>query len=573
VKKNLLEHFPKSVKRFLDKKCGKNKELEQISDSIKSRSALYNLIFASTLLLASPLAAATPDDTLVQAMAIDDIISLDPAEVFEFTSTELIDNSYALLVRFNPDDPASVINELAQDWSVSDDRLTYRFHLREGVKFASGNPVSAHDVAFSFERVVKLNKSPAFLLTQFGLTPENVASKARAVDDLTFELTVDKPYAPSFVMSVMTSSVTAVVDKKLVEEKAEKVEPSDTYPYETDFGTAYLRDGYAGAGVYKIMNWRANEAVVLEANENFFGEAPKLKRVIYRHMRESAGQRLALQAGDVDVARTLEPGDLDAVSDREGIILTSSPKTRINYLSLNQKNEILSQPKVREALKYLVDYEGLEATIIKGIGMTHQNFLPLGQLGALEENPYSLNIEKAKELLKEAGYENGFNISMDVATGQPQMGIAESMQQTFAQAGIKLEILSGDSRQILTKCRARLHDICFSRWGSDYNDPHSNTSVFAANPDNSDDATVKTVAWRSGWDIPELTKQTEAALLEVDTAKRAELYEDIQRQVLADGPYVVILQQIEVAAHSSRVKDYALGLGVASSLVNKTYKE
>jgi len=537
------------------------------------RKLFCNLVFAASLIFTVPLRAATPNDTLVQAMAIDDIISLDPAEVFEFTSTELIDNSYALLVRFNPDDPSTVINELTRDWSISEDRLTYRFHLREGVQFASGNPVTAHDVAFSFERVVKLNKSPAFLLTQFGLTPENVAEKAKAVDDLTFELTVDQPYAPSFVMSVMTSSVTAVVDKKLVEEKAEKVEPSDSYPYDTDFGTAYLRDGYAGAGVYKIMSWRANEAVVLEANENFFGEAPKLKRVIYRHMKESAGQRLALQAGDVDVARTLEPGDIEAISGQNGFVLASSPKTRINYLSLNQKNEILSKPQVREALKYLVDYEGIEATIIKGIGVAHQNFLPVGQLGALSENPYSLNVEKAKALLKEAGYEQGFSISIDVASGQPQMGIAESMQQTLAQAGIRLEILSGDSRQILTKCRARLHEICFSRWGSDYNDPHSNTSVFAANPDNSDDAVIKTVAWRSGWDIPELTQQTQAALLEVDTEKRAKLYEDIQRQVLADGPYVVILQQIEVAAHSERVKNYKLGLGVASALVNTVHKE
>jgi len=537
------------------------------------RTLLRNLTFATCLLFATPLMAATPNDTLVQAMAIDDIISLDPAEVFEFTSTELIDNSYALLVRFNPDDPATVINELAQDWSVSDDRLTYTFKLREGVKFASGNPVTAHDVAFSFERVVKLNKSPAFLLTQFGLTPETVSSKAKAVDDLTFELTVDQPYAPSFVMSVMTSSVTAVVDKNLVEEKAEKVEPSESYPYDTDFGAAFLRDGYAGAGIYKIMSWRANEAVVLEANENFYGQAPKLKRVIYRHMKESSGQRLALQAGDIDVARNLEPGDIDAVSGQSGFTIVSSPKTRINYLSLNQKNEILAKPQVREAIKYLVDYEGIEATIIKGIGVTHQNFLPTGQLGALDENPYSLNVEKAKDLLAQAGYDQGFNISIDVGSGQPQMGIAESMQQTFAQAGINLEILGGDSRQILTKCRARLHEICFSRWGSDYNDPHSNTSVFAANPDNSDDAVTKTVAWRSGWDIPELTKQTEAALLEVDTAKRAKLYEDIQRQILADGPYVVILQQIEVAALSGHVKDYKLGLGVASAIVANTYKE
>jgi len=519
-----------------------------------------------------PSRSATPDDTLVQAFALDDIISLDPAEVFEMASVEIIANSYALLVRFNPDDPVNVLPELATDWSVSDDGLRYQFNLREGVKFASGNPLTAEDVAFSFERVVKLDKSPSFLITQFGLTPENVASKARATGELTFELTVDQPYAPSFVLNVLTSSVAAVVDKKFVLQQAQAVTPSESYPYETDFGNNVLKNSYAGAGAYKIIGWRANESVVLEANENFYGQQPKLKRVIYRHMRESSGQRLALQSGDIDIARNLEPGDVEAIAQMQDLKVTSALKNRFYYLGLNQKNEILQNPKVREALKYLVDYEGLETTILRSIGTTHQAFLPVGQFAALDENPYTFNVEKAKQLLQEAGFGNGIDLTIDVRNQQPDLGVVESLQQTFAQAGVRLEILSGDGRQVLTRYRGRTHDIVFIEWGSDYDDPHSNASAFVFNPDNSDNSRFKVVAWRNFWDIPELSERTAAALLEPDATKREEVYQSLQREVLADGPYVIIFQWTEIAGLRANVQDYHLGPNIGSNLVHNVSK-
>jgi len=516
--------------------------------------------------------AATPHDTLVQAFALDDIISLDPAEVFEMASVEIIANSYALLVRFNPDDPVNVLPELATDWSVSDDGLRYQFTLRDGVKFASGNEVTAEDVAFSFERVVKLDKSPSFLITQFGLTPENVTEKAKAIDLRTFELTVDQPYAPSFVLNVLTASVAAIVDKQFVLEKAQAVTSSESYPYDTDFGNDFLKNSYAGAGAYKIMGWRANESVVLEANGNFYGEKPKLKRVIYRHMKESSGQRLALQSGDIDVARNLEPGDVAGVAQMEGLTVTSALKNRFYYLGLNQKNALLANPKVREAIKYLVDYEGLEATILKSIGTTHQAFLPIGQFAALDEKPYSFNVEKAKQLLVEAGFGSGLDLTIDVRNQQPDLGVVESLQQTFAQAGIRLEILSGDGRQVLTRYRGRVHDIVFIEWGSDYDDPHSNTSAFVYNPDNSDNSRFKVVAWRNSWDIPELSARTEAALLEPDAAKREEIYQSLQREVLADGPYAIIFQWTEIAGLRDNVKDYHLGPNIGSNIVHNVYK-
>ncbi|MEJ2459677.1 MAG: ABC transporter substrate-binding protein, partial [Novosphingobium sp.] len=331
---------------------------------------------------------------------------------------------------FQLTDAGSVEPQLVDSYTKSDDGLTYTFKLKPDLKFASGNPVTADDVVFSIERLIKLDKSPAFLFNQFGLNGDNVTDKVKAIDPLTVSFTVDKPYASSFVLNVMSSAPASVVDKKLVMEHAEAVAPSDTYKWETDFGNQWLKTNSAGSGPFSVVTWKANEAVVLERNDNYYGDAPALKRVIYRHMKESAGQRLALENGDVDNARNLSPSDLDAIANNANLAVTARPKGTVYYISLNQKNENLAKPEVIEAMKYLVDYDAIGATLIKGIGTIHQSFLPIGQLGAIEDNPYSLDVAKAKELLAAAGLSDGFSVTMDVRNTQPVTGIAENFQQT-----------------------------------------------------------------------------------------------------------------------------------------------
>ena len=540
----------------------------------KSMRLLTTSAAVALLMASAPQAfAATPADTLVQGWAFDDIITLDPGEAFEISTAEVTANTYSKLVSLDMNDTSKVVGELAESWTISDDGMTYTFKLKPGLKFASGNPITAEDVAFSFERAVKLDKSPAFLLTQFGLTGDNVTEKAKAADETTFVLTVDKAYAPTFVLNVLTSTVASVVDKKLVMENAKAVTPTEEYKYDTDFGNEFLKTGYAGSGPFKIREWRANEVVVLERNDNFFGEKAKLARVIYRHMKESAGQRLALENGDIDVARNLEPGDIEAVAKKDGMATTSAPKGTLYYFSLNQKNPNLAKPEVVEAFKYLVDYDAIGETLIKGIGTIHQTFLPSGQLGALDDKPYTFDVAKAKELLAKAGLADGFTVTMDVRNTQPVTGIAENVQQTLAQAGIKLEIIPGDGKQTLTKYRARQHDIYIGQWGSDYFDPNSNAETFTFNPDNSDEGKNKTLAWRNAWDPKELSAKTQAALLEKDSAARAAIYEDLQKQVLATGPFVVVFQQTEVASYAVKVKDYKLGPSFDTNFVYTVSKD
>ena len=513
----------------------------------------------SAILASTPAWTATPPDTLVEAWALDEIISLDPAESFETVPAEILGNAYDMLVRLDANDPSKVVPAIAESWTVSEDGLTFTFKLRSGAKFASGNALTAADVAYSFERGVRLDKSPAFILTQFGLTKDNVTEKAKAVDDNTFVFTIDKPYAPSFVLNCLTSTIGAVVDKKLLEEHAQKVTPNDEYKYDTDYGNGWLKTGFAGSGPFKIRDWRANEVVVMERNDNFYGEAAKLKRVFYRHVKDSATQRLMLETGDVDVARNLEPGDIEALKGKPELATTTAPKGTVYYISLNQKNPNLAKPEVREAFKYLVDYDAIGSTLLKDIGIMRQTYQAKGVLGALDENPYKYDVEKAKELLAKAGLKDGFTLTFDVRNTQPQTGIAEAFQQSAAKAGIKIEIIPGDGKQVLTKYRARNHDMFIGAWGMDYWDPHSNADAFTSNPDNADGAANKTLAWRNSWAIPEMTEQTKAALVEADSNKRAEIYRNLQKEALASSPFVMIHQNIEAVGLRGNVKGLKLG--------------
>ncbi len=507
------------------------------------------LLTAALLLIASAVPAATPKDVLVMAWQFDDIITLDPAEIFEFSGAELAGNAYDRLIGYNVENVAEIHGVVAESWNVGEDGKTYTFKIRKGMTFASGNPVSAEDAAFSLQRMVLLAKTPCFILNQFGFTPENVRDKIRAVDACTLVLETDKAYAPTFLLYCLTSTVGSVVDKKTVM----------SHEKDGDLGHAWLRTNYAGSGPFILKSWKASELLMLEANPKYWDGAPTMKRVIVRHIPEPATQRLLLEKGDIDIARNLGPDQLRGLEGNPNVKIHTAPKGGIFYLGLNQKHPILSKPQVRQALKYLVDYRSMADHILKGSVVVHQAFLPRGFLGALPETPYSFDPEKAKKLLAEAGCPDGFTVTMDTRNNFPTLDMAQAIQSSFAKAGVKLEILPMDGKQALTKYRARNHEIHIGRWGPDYQDPHTNADTFAANPDNSDNATAKPLAWRNAWDIPETTRKTREAAMERDPEKRARMYLELQREHQASSPFVIMFQDIEMAAERANVKDFILG--------------
>ena len=512
-------------------------------------------LFRAALLataLSLPLAAgnvyaATPADALVVAQNIDDIVALDPAQAYEFTSGEITTNVYDRLVQYEAEDTTKLVGGLAESWEADDANKSITFTLRDA-QFASGNPVRGEDVLFSFKRVVTLNLTPAFILTQLGWTPENIDQMV-TVDGNTVTVKWEGDFASAFVLNVLAARPASIVDEVLVSQHVEG----------DDWGNAWLNSNSAGSGPFVLTDYRAAEMVRLTANENYFRGAPAMKQVLIRHVAEAATQQLLLTSGDVDIAKNLTPDQIAGLP-ADSVKVETYPQAAVHFLSFNQKVEELTPPAVWEAARYLVDYDGMTSSFLAGQMEKHQAFWPKGFPGSYDETPFTYDVEKAKQILADAGVETPINVTLDVINSTPFTDIAQSLQASFAEAGINFEILPGTGAQVITKYRERTHEAMLLYWGPDFMDPHSNAKAFAYNSNNADDNYTATTTWRNAWAVPqEMNDAVNAALAEPDPEKRNELYIELQKQVQAESPIVIMFQAALQIAMANNVEGYVNG--------------
>ena len=508
------------------------------------------MLAASISLPLGPTAAVaeTPDDVLVIAQNIDDIVAIDPAQAYEFTSGELVTNVYDRLVQYDAEDPTVLAPGLATEWTADDEAKTITFTLRDGVTFHSGNPIRAEDVVFSFARVVKLNLTPAFILTQLGWTPENVEEMVTAEGNAV-TIRYEGDFSSAFVLNIMAARPASIVDEMTVME----------HETDGDMGNAWLNANSAGSGPFSLADYRPAEIIRLNANPDYFKEGPNVESVIIRHVAEAATQQLLLESGDVDMARNLTPDQIASIEGGD-IKVETFPQAAVHFLSFNQKTETLQPEAVWEAARYLVDYGGMTESFLKGQMDIHQAFWPTGFPGSLDETPYSYDPEKAKQVLAGAGVETPINVTLDVINSAPFTDMAQSLQASFADAGINFDIIPGTGAQVITKYRDRTHEAMLLYWGPDFMDPHSNAKAFAYNSDNSDGNYQATTTWRNAWAVPDkMNEETMAALAESDPEKRNEMYIDLQKKVQEKSPIVIMFQASYQVAMDRDVEGYVNG--------------
>ncbi len=499
---------------------------------------------------ASAVQAGTPKNTFVMAKDVSDIITLDPAEVFELSGGEIIANIYDRLMMFEPEDLTKLVGGVAESWDVSGDGKSITFKVRPGLEFHSGNPVTAEDVVFSLQRVVKLNKTPAFIVTQFGWNKDNVGELVQVVDDNHVKVTITEEFSPVLVLNALSAGIASIVDKKLVMQ----------HEKDGDLGYEWLKSNSAGSGAFALKTWKANEVVTLDAFADYRHGAPAMQRVIVRHVAEPSSQRLLLEKGDIDMARNLTPDQIKGMEGNTDIAIDGNPKGTVVYMAANASHPILGNPDVVQAMRHLVDYEGMEKSFLAGQFVTHQAFWPAGLWGALEENPYKLDVAKGKELLAKAGHGDGFSVRINTLNAAPFMEIAQSVQSTLAKGGIKTEIVTSEGKTLWPMYRARKHEIILARWSPDYVDPHSNADAFAHNPDNRMEAKLTGVlAWRNAWADPAINDLTVRARNELDLDKREQLYLELQRKMQSVGPFTVMFQQNEQNARRKNVQGFVSG--------------
>lgn len=493
------------------------------------------------------LLAETPKDQLVVATTMSNILTLDPAAITGRETVQVLNNVYDTLVMLSPQD-RSIQPRLAERWEIAEDRMSIRFHLRKDAKFASGNPVTAQDVAWSLKRLLVRNLAQSSFLKTRGFKLEAADTSFVAEDEHTFVLRLPGADDPKLLMMILAQNGPgSIIDSKtaLQHEK------------DGDLGGAWLTNNSAGSGPFTLTQWKSNEFIILTRNDGYWGKKPAMRRVLMRHLPESQSQRLMIEKGDVDVAYSLQAPDLKALEADKDVSIETVPGSGFYYLAVSMKDEHFANKKVREALRYLIDYKGLDEAVMPFYGKLHQRSLSSGVMGSLPDQGYTLDIAKAKALLAEAGFPNGFETTLRVLSEDPFLKAATAIQNTLGQAGIKANLISGSGDQIYGAMRERKFELLVGRGGGGQQPhPDNNLRSMAYNPNNSDEAKLTNYqSWRTSFYDEKLNKMIETALVERDAAQQAKLYEDLQNYmeevVMPIQPFSEV---VDTAAYRSDVK-------------------
>ncbi|MEF2072592.1 ABC transporter substrate-binding protein [Consotaella aegiceratis] len=519
--------------------------------SIPIRSGAVLAIAASLACGMAPASAETPGNALVMAYNIDAISTFDPAQIGEVVTNEIVANTCDTLVDSAPDDASEFVPALAKSWDVSDDSQTITFHLQDNLQFPSGEPATAGDLAWSMYRVVDLDFGNAATLNEYGFTKDSIRDLVTAPDDKTLVMKLDKPYPVQLILGAIAANrVTALLNKAVLLENE----------IDGDLGNKYLTTATDCVGPYHLVAWNPGEAVVLQANDVYWGEAPKLPQVIIRHVAESGTQRLLLEEGDVDVARDLTPEDLQDLEDKGEAQVARALKPQLFYWTFNNTNDVFSNEKVRLAMRYLIDYQGLADTVMKNIGTPRASFVQLGAFGALDEKegePFSLDPDKAKSILEEAGYPDGFEADIILGTAPYAAPVAQSIQANAAKIGVKLNIEQMANAQLFSRVRGRDFQTALIGWMTSVSDAHGMASRHIFNPDNSLEAqATQYPSWRAGYFSEKSNEEVNTALFEQDPEKRKQLYHDLQKEMMQSGPNAYMFQTYDVAGVSNDLKDW-----------------
>jgi peptide/nickel transport system substrate-binding protein len=472
-----------------------------------------------------------PGNVLVIGTFIQDSVSLDPAQAFEFSSVWVDYHLYDTLVDFSRDFTRA-IPRLAESWTASPDLKTYTFKLRHGVKFHSGATVDAKAVEFSLRRVFRLKMAPSFIVTDFIRSPDDIV----AVGGDQVRVAFNQAMPEVLMASVLANPVSAAVDPALVQKNAAPDDP---------MANKWLSDHDAGSGPYILIGWNRNLKIEMRAFDDYWRGRPRMGRIFIQEMPEPTSQQLALQRGDIDVAMRLLPAQYKTLASQPGFVVKSTPTFTLRYLAMNVGYEPFSKKQVRNAVKWAVDYNAFKK-IYEDAVEVGQTIVPAGMFGYLPERPYQKNLDRAKALMREAGLERGFKAELLVSPEIPLPDIAAKVKEDLAQIGIEVEVKQLRSADLLGIYRGQKHHMVIARWGADYPDPDNLAKAFA-------DFDSKVLAFRNQWDHP-VKRLVQQAVREQDLAKRESLYKEIQRVTLDEGPYVVFAYPLRQIAMRNNVK-------------------
>jgi peptide/nickel transport system substrate-binding protein len=480
--------------------------------------------------------------TLIYGGDWSGLITLDPGMSYEYAGSLLTNNLYETLVKFEGTDLSTLKPSIATRWTTRDanDSWKVTFNLRTQ-KFASGNPVTAADVVYSFDRAIALKGPGSFLFTSVA---NMKVGSTKAISPSVVEVTLPKTASPAAFLNLLTFNIGAIVDSQVVKAKV----------VDNDFGATWLKRNSAGSGPFVLNRWDQNQSVVLDANPNS-RLLPKLSRVILREMKEANTQRIALESGEVDIADNLTPDMVKAKAADAKFSVYKADSLNLQYLGMNVgPDSPFKDARVRQAVRYALDQDGIISALAGGNARKVQTIIPAGLFGFNAATPYSVDLEKAKGLLKAAGKEGGFSFEMLTPQGACLAGIpcadlAAKIQSDLAKIGLKVVIKQLVDSELYPIYRAQKATAVLVDWSPDFPDPDGNATPMS-------DFGAKSLAWRNVWNNETASKLAQQAALEPNATKRAALYKQLTELQLEEGPFAILFQPTVSVTLNKTVKGY-----------------
>lgn len=466
-------------------------------------------LFLAAILMAAALSgcggasqqAADPaqKDTLVVAVP-DAPVYMDPQIQATIATFRVTTQMFDRLVEL--DNEMNLVPSLAESWDVVDETTTV-FHLRKGVKFHDGNTMTAEDVKYSLERCIASNGVNYNYL---------IIKEINVIDEYTVEFVTSEPC--NVLLERLTLDAASIVSKAAAESGA-------------DFNANPV-----GCGPFKFVSWDLGGDVTLEAFADYWAGEPAVKTLIFRTIPEAINRTIALETGEADIAYDLAATDFEVVEKNEKLNLLTTPGTTVWFLGCNVQDETLGNKQVRQAIAHAINVDDFITIAFNGNADPAHNTMLASYLKGYSPDSvvYEYNVDKAKSLLAEAGYPNGFACTLYIQDSQIFKDASVVLQEALRQIGITVEIKSMDGATFASATSKGEHQLFFM----------SKTSI---DPDSmlramySEDS-LGASGNRTFWTSPEVDEMLDQGLSTTDTELAISLYEKIQGIVAEETPLI-----------------------------------
>ena len=468
--------------------------------------------------------ADDPDEPVVFIAQGSDAVSLDPHGQNDQASSRVRVQMFDTLLMQDKDLVFQPL--LATSWEQIDD-LTVEFKLREGVKWHNGEDFNADDVVYSIKRAID---SPQVGHIVNMINPD----KVEKVDDFTVRIGTDEPFGP--LLAHLSHPAISIANEKAVTEAGDDV---DIKPI--------------GTGPYKLKNWKRGDFVELERFDEYWGEPAKTKFITFRNIAENANRTIELETGGVHIAYDIPPNDISKVEGNGDLALVRAPNFSTTYVGFNAQKEPFDKKEVRQAINHAINMDEIVEAVYFGAGVKAAGPLSANVAFANQDlKPYEYNPELAKEMLAEAGYEDGFDMVIWTNENQVRMDIAEIVRNQLEAVGINATMETLEWGTYLQKTAEGEHDMFILGWVSVTGDAdyglyalfHSTQFGDAGN--------------RTFYKNEKVDELLDKGRTSIDDAERAAAYKEVQEIIRDDAPWIFTWNGEDLVGTSNKISGFEL---------------